>query len=93
MSGAQIATLKSTFLNYVSIVSGATPSTPIGIDQAIDSLFTWIVSLRGGDFIEGEFLQSPDLETRLSALEERVVGMEKLLEELQHIWKVRGPQP
>jgi len=93
MSGPQVSTLKSTFLNYVSVVSGATPSTPIVIDQAIDSLFDWIVSLRGGDFIEGEFLQSPELETRLSALEVKVESMEKLLEDLQHIWKIRGPQP
>src|SRR5712692_9640589 len=92
-SGAQIGEIKATILRDLSIVSGATPSTPDIIDHAIDRLFDSIVSLRAGDFIEGEFLQSPDLEARLSSLQGRVVSMEKLLEELQHIWKIRGPQP
>ena len=90
---AQIGQLKSTILRDVSIVSGTTPSTQDVIDQSIDSLFDVIVSLRAGDFIEGEFLATPNLEARLKSLEERVVSMEKLLEDLQHIWKIRGPQP
>lgn len=93
MSGAQLAELKKSVLNCISIVSGAIPSTLDVLNQTIDQLFTYIVSFRGGDFIEGEFLQSPELEARLSSLEVRVESMEKLLEELQHIWKVRGPQP
>jgi hypothetical protein len=92
-SSAQIGEIKATILRDISIVSGATPSAPDVIDHSIDRLFDCIVSLRAGDFIEGEFLQSPDLEARLSSLQERVVSLEKLLEELQHIWKIRGPQP
>jgi hypothetical protein len=93
VSGDQIASLKKGVLSYISIVSGSTPSSPEVIDHAINSLFSTIVSLRGGDFIQGEFLHSPELETRLSALEVKVDSMEQLLEELQHIWKIRGPQP
>ena len=93
MSNSDLVALKKGFLDSVSIVSGAMPSTQAEIDQAIEHLFTMIVAYRGGDFIKGEFLQSPELETRLSALEVRVGNMEKLIEDLQHIWKVRGSQP
>jgi hypothetical protein len=93
MSNSDLVALKKGFLDSVSIVSGAMPSTQAEIDQAIEHLFTMIVAYRGGDFIKGEFLQSPELETRLSALEVRVGSMEKLIEDLQHIWKIRGPQP
>jgi len=91
-SGAELSEVKMGVLKNISIVSGATPSTPEIVNLALESLFDSIVSLRGGDFIEGEFLQSPDFEARISALEEKSQSLEKLLEDLQHIWKIRGPQ-
>jgi len=93
MSAEQRATAKNYFLKLVSIVCGTKQVTADELKASIDNMFSLIVSLRSGGFIQGEFLQSPDLENRLSALQERVASMEKLLEDLQHIWKIRGPQP
>jgi hypothetical protein len=92
ISAEQKALTKSYFLNLVSIVCGTTPVPADALKASIDNMFSLIVTLRSGDFIQGEFLQSPDLETRLSALQERVASVEKLLEDLQHIWKIKGPQ-
>ena len=86
---------KAGFVDMISIVSGArilsavTGTAPqFSSDElvtAIDALFRAIVSLRSGGFIEGEFLHSPEFETRLSTLEEEVASIEKLLQELQMI--------
>ena len=82
---------KSHTNNLIRIVSGAEPSTDEEVGVAVDSLFSWIVTLRSGGFIVGEFVGPPDWESRLSELEKRVSSIEELLEDLQHIWKVKGP--
>lgn len=93
MTPEQRSQAKVWFIDLVSVVSGATQSSVEQVNRAIDDLFSVIVTYRSGGFITGEFVQSPDLETKLSAIQGRVDSLEKLIEELQHIWKVRGPPP
>ncbi len=62
---------------------------PADIEMAIDRLFDYIVNLRAGGFLEGEFLTVPNLKERLDSLEGRVSGMEKLFEELLQRMKVK----
>lgn len=87
------AMTKNYFLHLVKTVCGTKQVSTDELKASIDEMFSLIVTLRSGDFIQGEFLQSPDLETRISAIHERVATVEKLLEELQLILKLRGSQP
>jgi len=65
--------------------------TDAQVEEAINWLFDWIVTLRSGGFIVGEFVGPPDWESRLSALERRVSSIEKLFEELGQRLKVLSP--
>jgi len=83
---------KGLFERLFSTAAGALKATQDEMQNAIDKLFTWIIILRQGERIEGEFLQIPNLQSRLSSLEERVANIERLLEELQNLIRIRGQQ-
>ncbi len=85
------AQLKSHTINLIDIVSGTKLATDAEVEEAINRLFEWIVTLRSGDFIVGEFVGPPDWESRLSAMERRVSSIEKLFEELGQRLKVLSP--
>jgi hypothetical protein len=70
---------------------GKVKSDTVETTTAIDEVFGAIMLLRSSDLLEGEFLGVPDVASRLSSLEERLSSAEKLLEDLKHIWKVKGP--
>jgi hypothetical protein len=69
---------------------GKVKSDTVETTTAIDEVFGAIMLLRSSDLLEGEFLGVPDVASRLSSLEERLSSVEKLLEDLKHIWKVKG---
>jgi hypothetical protein len=90
MTLAQISSIKHHFLRSIETVSGmGNPSKEL-VDAAVDGLFATIVSLRSGGFIEGQFLEELQLGTRITKIEDRVGALEKLIEELQQIWRIRG---
>jgi len=84
---------KRYFLNLVEKATGAVKLTQIELEETIDKLFGSIVALRIGRRIEGEFLQVPNVESKLNSLEERVCNIERLLEELQNLMRVRAQEP
>jgi hypothetical protein len=84
------AQLKSHTIKLIDIVSGTKPATDEQIEEAMNWLFEWIVTLRSGDFIDGEFVGPPDWESRLSELEKRVSSIEKLFEELLQRSKIQS---
>jgi hypothetical protein len=81
---------KSHTNNLINTVSGSRPATDEEVETAVDSLFSWIVTLRSGGFITGEFVGPPDWESRLSELKERVSSIEKLFEELLQRSKIQS---
>lgn len=81
---------KDTFSKQVLIATGAWKATQNGVQDAIDTLFHRILAFRQSERIEGEFLQAPNLQSRLASLEEKVAEIERLLEELQNLIRIRG---
>lgn len=89
-TGQDKAEFKIYFTNLINIACGA--RQPVStLEVAIDDLFGLIVNLRGGLFIQGEFLQSPEVEKRIASLEEEIKSVHKMLEELQQRLKVQSP--
>ncbi len=85
------AQFKKHTTDLIDVVSGTKAATDAQVEEAINWLFDWIVTLRSGGFIVGEFVGPPDWESRLSALERRVSSIEKLFEELGQRLKVLSP--
>jgi hypothetical protein len=88
-----MAELKSSFDEMLlkACGIGKVKSNTVETAKAVDEVFGAIMLLRSADLLEGEFLGVPDVTSRLSSLEERLSSVEKLLEDLKHIWKVKGP--
>ena len=85
------AQFKKHTTDLIDVVSGAKAATDAQVEEAINWLFDWIVTLGSGGFIVGEFVGPPDWESRLSAMERRVSSIEKLFEELGQRLKVLSP--
>jgi len=66
---------KDTFERLISTATGALKATESEIQEAIDNLFSLIISYRQGDRIKGEFLEVPNFQRRLSSLEEKVANI------------------
>jgi hypothetical protein len=77
------------FAGHVFVITGTHKASPSEIDASIDMMFGLIVAYRQGKMIEGKFLDEFNLEKRFSSLEDRIVGIEKLLEELRTLMRVR----
>lgn len=74
---------KATMLETISIAAGARKSASEEREIAIDSVFQFILSLRALGKIEGEFLPTSRLESRLADLEDKATRQEELLRELE----------
>ena len=72
---------KRHFSNCISIVLGAKQATPAEFEQAVTQLFDRILSLRNGDRISGQFMES-NLSFRVRQLEEGMDKANKLLDDL-----------
>jgi hypothetical protein len=81
---------KAYFHNCMSIVVGVVKATQAEVENRIEFLFSMILAYRMGDRITGEFLQVTDLQSKLNSLEGRVTDIERLLEELQNLIRIRG---
>jgi hypothetical protein len=89
--GDQKVRTKKAFLDAVESVCNPSANTTNEIHQrAVDSVFNLLVTLRSGGFIEGDFPVGAITESRLATLESRITSVEELLEDLKHIWKVKG---
>jgi len=71
------------FSDLIGIVTGARKATSEETQVAVDSIFMHIVEARKRDAIEGEFIESRNLESKIKNLEERIGSLENLLHELQ----------
>ena len=76
--------------NSMSIIVGAVKGTQDEVEHEIDFLFQVILAYRIGERITGKFLQVTDLQSKLKSMEERVADIERLLEELQNLIRIRG---
>lgn len=81
---------RAVFRKLIDVATGATKATAAEVHLTIDQLFSTIVAARQGGRIEGEFLQGPNVESRLESLEGRLADIERLLEELQNLIRIRG---
>lgn len=78
----------------VAISTGAEKATESEIHDNIDKLFRAIFILRMSNTLEGQFLDNPEIETRIVSLEEKVSHLERLMEELQIVVRsFRGDSP
>jgi hypothetical protein len=90
--GQDIVQMRRSFNSDISIVAGTVKSTRTQFDAALARVFGSILATRGADALKGEFLSITDSD-RLTLLEHRIAEIERLLEELQTLTRVRGNQP
>ncbi|TMI15263.1 hypothetical protein E6H35_02755 [Candidatus Bathyarchaeota archaeon] len=87
---------KKEFLTELAIACGIGTQTQEKIDAAVEKIFIWLLIWRSNGFLEGEF-STIDREARLKSLEVRFDSLEKLMlqliEEVQMLSHVRGPNP
>ena len=81
---------KTVFEHCLNVAAGSRKSTVVEAERAIEDLFNAIVAARIGRRIEGKFLGVVNLESRLASLDERITNVERLLEELQNLIRIRG---
>jgi len=76
--------------NCMSIIVGAVKATQDEVEHEIDFLFQVILAYRIGERIIGKFQETANLQRKVNSLEERVTDIERLLEELQNLIRIRG---
>jgi len=90
IDGKSLVDFKASFTRLLGVAAGAAKSTEAEIQQAINSVFNLVLALRLNNRLEGEFLHISNVDSRLGSLEGRAADIERLLEELQHLIRVRG---
>jgi ABC-type transporter Mla subunit MlaD len=90
IDGKALVDIKNKFTSLLSTAAGAVKSTEAEMQQAISQIFSLISSLRLSSRLKGEFLPLSNVDSRLGSLEERTANIERLLEELQNLIRIRG---
>jgi len=80
--------VKKSFRVDLSIASGAKESTYVELERAINHLFTFIVALRQGRRIAGDFSEISGFEETIKSLEARVRTLEVFMEEFRIHYKM-----
>lgn len=74
--------IKDRFTELIEVCFGYGPEGGNDLEEAIRTLFSYILSLRLGNRIEGIFIDSPRLETRIGEMEKRLNTMNGIVEQL-----------
>jgi hypothetical protein len=82
--------VKEFFSDMVDIATGAEPATASQVQTIKDMLFGFLINVRIGERIVGQFYATPNLESRVASVETRTSEIERLLEELQNLMHIRG---
>jgi hypothetical protein len=81
---------KMVFLNLVGIFLGRKTASDEERLQSMNVLFDFLLGLRAGKRIKGEFVATPDIDSRISKLERDYYKLLKMFEELKTLLKGAG---